>query len=187
MTLPEAVLAVLLLANLFLTFGVVRRLREHTTRFAALENPSASGLRVGDPVAGVPGLRDSLTLVSFVATGCHSCEEQLPTIRSKAEAAVAGGARALTVVVNVRGEREEADQLVAAVAGPGGVVEEELGGELQRAFGVKRYPSFFLVGPDATVMATPGSAGELPAVELRAPAGGPEAVESRASAVSSGP
>ncbi|SEG72840.1 Thiol-disulfide isomerase or thioredoxin [Nonomuraea solani] len=175
----EAVLAVLLVANLFLTFGVIRRLREHTVRLAAIEHPSESGLGVGAAVpdfhaattegsaVSLADLRDAVTVVSFVATGCHSCEEHLPTIRSKGAAAVAGGARALAVVVNVRGERVEADQLIAAVSGPGAVVEESLGGELQRAFGVKRYPSFFLVAPDATIMATPGSASELPAIELR--------------------
>ncbi|MFD1540565.1 TlpA family protein disulfide reductase [Nonomuraea guangzhouensis] len=179
MTLPEAVLAVILLANLFLTFGVVRRLRDHTTRFAALENPLEGGLGVGDAVAdfhavategsavSAADLHDSVTVVSFVATGCHSCEEQLPTIRSKADDAVAGGAQSMIVVVNVRGEREEADQLIAAVEGPGTVVEEPLGGSMQTAFGVKRYPSFFLVGPDGTVMATPGAADALPTVELR--------------------
>ena len=89
-----AVVGVLCLIDLVLTLGVVRRLRDHTSRLtamnaAALDIPSDALRAPGTPVdpftvTDIDGVDRSLgdlaepTLVAFFAPDCPACEEKLP-------------------------------------------------------------------------------------------------------------
>ena len=79
----------LCLLDLLLTFGVIRRLREHTSMLTAAEGTIESyvGLRAGESpepfsavtisgeeVAGAAGLR----MVAFFSSWCAACPEQVP-------------------------------------------------------------------------------------------------------------
>lgn len=156
-------LTVLTLLNLALLLAVVRRLREHETRFAAprgadlveLEPIAPVGHRVADfaaeSVHGRPVERSTLeapALVGFFSPSCDSCHERVPHFR---EAAREHPGSSLAVVV--RDGRDPAE-LVADLDGAATVVVEEPDGPVSAAFGVRGFPAFALVGADGTVRAS---------------------------------
>jgi hypothetical protein len=154
------VVVVLTLVNLVVLLGVVRRLREHEARLAALDPArppeliAAEGTPVGPftarAVDGRPVDAGSLAtpaLVGFFSPGCDACHEQVPGFT---RAAGAHSGTALAVVLRDGGDH---DALVADLRGTATVVVEEPGGGLARAFGVQGYPAFALVGDDRTIRA----------------------------------
>ena len=92
-----AVVGVVVVLNLLLTVGVVRRLREHTERLATLGGSPgaatlAAGQRVGEfattAIGGEPVACDLLpgrALVGAFTSGCGACAERLPDFLVRAK------------------------------------------------------------------------------------------------------
>jgi peroxiredoxin len=157
----------LILLDLVLTLAIIRRLRQHTVRLGELDSilrPSP-GLEPGSPLpeftAAATGgesistasLMGSTTIVIFLSADCHDCHEQLPAIQAYLRA----GARHAIAVVS--GDDPE---LAGAFDGLAKVIVEDLQGPVQRAFGVRTYPSFVVAGPDGKVEAAALTVQELP-------------------------
>lgn len=150
--------------NLLLTYGVVRRLREHGEllaqgrQFAVPDLVAGPGSTVGTftaiTVDGaeltaadlIPG-----TLVGFFSPDCRACGEQLPTFLDVAAAHPGGQDRVLAVVI---GAGEDAAEQVAALSSGARVVVAPPGAEIEKAFGVKGYPAFALLGERRVVAAS---------------------------------
>jgi thiol-disulfide isomerase/thioredoxin len=169
-----AVVGALTVANLLLTFGVIRRLREHAEQLA--ERP-AGGSRemligvgaapddfVAMTTAAEPVSRASIAggqLVGFFTPGCAPCEELAPRFLDRAMTTPGGRERVLAVVV---AEPEEAADTVRLFEPVAKVVVEPRGGGVEKAFGVRAYPAVCLLGEDGTVLDSGLSL--IPAAEL---------------------
>lgn len=167
LTAAVVLVGLLCLLDLVLTLGVIRRLREHTSLLEQRPGlsdafPEPLGVPVGETVgafeATTPGgeqvSRDLLagrTLVGFFAPGCGPCAEQLPAFIERARSMPGGRGEALAVVVGDESAGDPAyEQRLAPVAQ---VVVEGAAGPLQQAFGVRAYPSLFLVETGGVVAA----------------------------------
>lgn len=153
------VVVVLTLLNLVLLLGVVRRLREHETRLAAVpgEDPprliAAAGTVVGAyATRSVDGRAvDSESpweLIGFFSPQCDACHERLPEFR---RTAAGHPGRGLAVVVSDGGDTAS---LVAELGSAATVVLEQHDGPLSRAFDVRGFPAFALVDGDGTIRAS---------------------------------
>ncbi|MFJ8579449.1 hypothetical protein [Micromonospora sp. NPDC093277] len=155
--LVAAVLVVGLLGavNFLLTFGVLKRLREHTALLSNEAGLSAE-LGIADPVGdfaavdtdGVPVRRELLrgeTFVAFVSTSCDSCREKLPELVEHARRVPGGREQVLAVVAAGANDADGFAERLAAVAR---VVVEPKGGPLSNAFRAFTYPTMMWVGPD---------------------------------------
>jgi thiol-disulfide isomerase/thioredoxin len=167
-----ALVGALCLIDLVLTLGVVRRLRDHSTRLSALSGfePDADTLRAPgvavDPfttedVHGTPVSLTDLTqptLVGFFSPNCPACEEKLPSFLDYARAFPGGRDRTLAVVAGESGGVRYRGALgdVATV-----VVEPEVVGPVQKAFGTRSYPSFLVV-VDGVVTQSTHDVADLP-------------------------
>ena len=163
LTAAVVLVGVLCVLNLLLTYGVIRRLREHNEllaqRPAAVpELIAAPGSAVGTFIAStVEG--DSLnadelapgTMVGFFSPGCSACVEQLPRFVDAAAAHPGGQDRVLAVVV---GSEDGASEYVSPLSPKARVVVESHGSAIGKAFAVKGYPAFALVGAGGVVAAS---------------------------------
>ena len=153
------VVGVLCLLDLLLTFGVIRRLREHEekiNRSAPLAVPPPTGLtpaeRVGaftvvttggELVSGAAGLQGA----AFFSTSCSVCPERVGPFAAY-----------------LAGHRVARDSVLAVVVGPGvppyldrlaGVARvcvEQDDGEVGKAFKIQGFPAFCLLDADGTVV-----------------------------------
>lgn len=138
--------------DLLLTFGVIRRLRQHTGQLADLRTkPAITGMTVGGDVgafesrttdgrvvtsAGLPGD----TLVAFFSTSCAACHERLPEFLGH----VTGLGADTRVLAVVAGTAEETPTMVPALAAVAEVVrEDDEQGAMSTAFSVRGYPVLF--------------------------------------------
>lgn len=161
--LEAAVLTVglLCLLNLLLTFGVIRRLRQHTEHLNRLAPTElAPGIGVGEAVGdfqtttttGETLSRTGLTgetLVGFFSPGCQPCATQLPHFIELARELPGGRAQALAVVV---AGTEAGQDYVDRLAPVARVVTEGPDGVLQAAFQVTGFPMLLRLD-DAVVRA----------------------------------
>ncbi|MEV0594838.1 TlpA disulfide reductase family protein [Nonomuraea cavernae] len=168
-----ALVGLLAAANLLLTFGLVRRLREHTTELANLRDASRdgsdsvtlpAGSRVRDFLAesvdGRPVSLDTLgprPLVGFFSITCAPCKERLPGFVEYAAARTAGPDAVLAVVVGAPEDAADTVELLRPVAT---VVVETDRGPIQESFGVGGFPAFLLL-QDGAITAT---SFELPSI-----------------------
>jgi hypothetical protein len=162
-------LSLLGLGNLLLTAGIVRRLKEHTTLLDRLAGPPPelmrpAGSAIGDfavtAVDGTPVAADLLvppTIVGFFSPGCGPCHERLPEFAGRVRRAPVG--RALAVVV---GEAADSAEMVATLGEVALVVNEPVGGPVAKAFGVRGFPAFGLVGEDGRIEASGNDLGSIP-------------------------
>ncbi|WP_328338975.1 TlpA family protein disulfide reductase [Micromonospora sp. NBC_00421] len=119
------IVGVLVAVNLLLCLGIVRRVREHATRLAALPELPADGmLPVGAPVGsftahavdGTPVTRESLPdggLCVFLAADCPPCRDELPDVVE----AAAAGRRVVAVVVGDDGAEPMVSSPAATLPG----------------------------------------------------------------------
>jgi thiol-disulfide isomerase/thioredoxin len=166
-----ALVGALCLIDLVLTLGVVRRLRDHSTRLSTLTGfePEGETLRgpggavdpfTAEDVHGTPVSLDDLaqpTLVGFFSPNCPACEEKLPSFLDYAKAFPGGKDRTLAVVAGESGGVRYRSALaeVATV-----VVEPEFG-PVQKAFGTRSYPAFLVV-VDGVVAQSTHDVADLP-------------------------
>jgi thiol-disulfide isomerase/thioredoxin len=153
-------LSVLVVANMLLTWGMVRRLRVLQEQVAAGGHPSPeNGLHPGDPApdftaltpAGDTVTRDEVvsgeTVLVFMSPHCEACEEHLPTVRELGR--VVGGPAALAVV---DGTREESGHLLDGLQGAVPVLFAPRGAsDLFDRYQVVTFPSSYVVGADGRI------------------------------------
>ncbi|MFI6318392.1 TlpA family protein disulfide reductase [Nonomuraea sp. NPDC050556] len=150
------------LVDLLLTFGVIRRLREHTTtlekllRTAATADPLAFALPQPGAVLtkaaltttdGEPVAFTRETGVAFFTSDCTECLIQLPDF-----VAWAGGQPREQVLAVLAGGGPHTDELVAGLSGVARIVVEKDVGTLSATFGVSAFPSYCVVGADGRIV-----------------------------------
>lgn len=163
----------LVVLDLVLTLGVVRRLREHAT---LIEQALDGGAGVADfmlPVGSpLPELRATTVdggavpdagpmLIGFFSPGCRACVERLPGF---VEYARAFDGRVLGVAV---GPPDDVADIVAALRPVADVVVEPSQGPLATALQVKGFPAMATVDAGGVVV---GSGYELAALPSLTPA-----------------
>ncbi|RJL35968.1 TlpA disulfide reductase family protein [Bailinhaonella thermotolerans] len=171
-----ALIGALCLANLLLTFGVIRRLREHSERLARPgAGQGAQGppvLRPGDRVdhfaatttEGLPVDRDRLperTLVGLFMTGCWPCQEMLPEFADYARNTVGDRDRVLAVVAAL--DPAHLEDYEKELAGVAHIVVDEDQGPLVQAFRATGFPAVYLLDPGGVVVAGAPRPSELDA------------------------
>jgi hypothetical protein len=151
--------------NLMLTVGVIRRLRTHTERLAAL--PAAGGFqadvaisageRAGEFAAtttdGEPVSRDLLsgqTLVGVLSPECGACKERLPEFVSRAATFPGGRGQVLAVLAGEPSAVEEYRRQLAPVARV--VIERAVDGPIAKALKVQGFPAFVLLDSTGTAL-----------------------------------
>jgi hypothetical protein len=138
------------LLNLVLTYGVIRRLREHTILLARAfpARVPQAGHVVGDfaatAVDGAVVTRawvERKGIVAFLRPGCEACEEALIGLTAYVRAAGRG-------LVMVEGEEAGTRRFAEAFAGFATVVAQrsEALEPVRKAFGVQAFPAVLAVG-----------------------------------------
>ncbi|WP_203988832.1 TlpA family protein disulfide reductase [Virgisporangium aurantiacum] len=146
--------------NLVFSFGVIRRLREHTEILNRRNSrPDRAMMLAGGTVGefsvvavdGEAVSRRSLgagTLVSFVSTACPTCVERLPELVRFAEE------HAGPVLCVVVGSGADAAAMTRAFDGIATVVAEPVGGPMAGAFDIQAFPTFGLLDAGGVVRAS---------------------------------
>lgn len=164
------IFAALCLTNLLLTFGTIRRLREHT---AILSGHSDSERPViGLPIGEAPAAFEAVTLdgqrltgpagfrlVGFFSSSCSICPERVPAFTDYARVHHVGRDRVLAVVL---GAAEKPVPYLDELAAVAQVCVEPDNGELSKAFAVSGYPAFCLLDADGAVGAASFDPASLP-------------------------
>jgi hypothetical protein len=161
--------------NLILTVGVIRRLRDHSEKLANLHGfgePAppvmiGAGERVGDFAAttsdGEPVSRELLsgrTLVGVLSPSCDACKERLPAFVATARSFPGGRGQVLAVLAGEWDEMEEYRQELAPVARM--VIEPPMDGPISTALKVQGFPTFAVLDPTGTVVASGLDVNQLP-------------------------
>ena len=166
------VVGLLCLTDLLLTFGVIRRLREHNEQLAHFNGADApvSDLAVGEtpapftarsvggePLSGPAGLR----MVAFFSAGCSACPERVPAFVDYVRANQIARDSVIAVIISSKPEPVSYQEDVAAVAP---VHVEPLDAGLADAFKVRGFPTFFLLDGAGSVSAYSHEPTALPAL-----------------------
>ncbi|MFF1418687.1 redoxin domain-containing protein [Streptomyces sp. NPDC058280] len=140
------------LADLILTLGVVKRLREHTEMLAGaggMPVTIAVGEKVGDFTAvtidGETVNSDRVepdSLVAFFSPTCQPCKEKLPKFVAHARTLPGGRDQVLAVVV---GGIDEASEFTTQLSPVARVLVEDREGPLHTAFQTAAYPTLLRV------------------------------------------
>lgn len=160
-----AVVGMLCILDLLLTYGVIRRLRIHTEQLTAGYGGSGNprslpgrGSRIGDFAANTvdgrpvePGMFARETVVGFFSPTCGPCKDMLPLFVEHAAEVLDGRSRVLAVVVS---DPQEAASLVSVLEPVAQVVVEQRDGAMSGAFSVTGFPSLFVVNEDRTIVAS---------------------------------
>lgn len=149
----------LCLLDLLLTFGVIRRLREHNALLstAGLGAPEPVGLSAGElpaafssvttdgeTVSGTSGLR----IVAFFSSRCSVCPEKAPPF---ADYLNAHGIRRDSVLAVSVGPGDVPAPYLCGLTGAAKICVEEEDGNIAGAFKVSAYPAFVLLDADGAV------------------------------------
>jgi hypothetical protein len=157
-----ALVGALGLLNLLLTFGVLRRLREHAAmlregtavtppvvRLAAGERPdsfsavSVTGKHIGNST--------ELHVVAFFSTACSICAERIEPFAEYLADRGIGPDRVLAVIAQEDGTPAPFQQRLEQVAT---VCAEPADGAVASAFRVSGFPAFCLLGADGALLAS---------------------------------
>ncbi len=163
--------------NLLFSFGVIRRLREHTEILNQLGGqPHSVILEPGQTVADFAATTvdgrpvsvnavDGPTLVGFFTPGCTSCQTKLPSFVEYAWEHPGGRERVLAVIV---GENDEdTAPYVTDLNGTAHVVRDVDGGPVHKAFGVQGFPAFALIDLDGVVLASGSDVSDVSASTVK--------------------
>lgn len=161
--------------NLLLTFGVIRRLREHNDLLAGGASvgrgvptmvgvgesvaPFTASAVDGSPVSSARYTRPSL--VGVFGAGCQTCEEKLPIFVSNA-AAFPGGREAVLAVVIAADDGEGAPYVDALAKVAVVIREDDHHGPASTALGVTGFPAFALLDANGVVLASAADPSRLP-------------------------
>ncbi|WP_328993183.1 hypothetical protein OG394_02655 [Kribbella sp. NBC_01245] len=173
LTAAVILLGALVLLNLVITLGLVKRVRSHAEHLgqlvnqhqAEVANPGALevGVQVGEFSAvsteGTEISRDTFTdgaIIGFFSTWCDACEEHLPGFIAYAEPL--GRDRVLAVV---QGDGDGLADLTGRLAKVAQVVIEEGQGPIAEAVGVRGMPTMAVVDGGWRVVSSGFSAAML--------------------------
>ena len=164
LSIAVVVVGAMCLLNLLLTFGVIRRLREHTEMLnqrvvdrAAAPGPIMleAGKTVGDfsvtTTDGVPVSRVDLTgrrMVGFFSPTCSACVENMPAYVAHAQAYAGGRDAVLSVVV---GSEADTSEMIRQLEPVSRVVRDVEQGDISRAFAIDGYPAYGILDGDTVV------------------------------------
>ncbi|MCG5221013.1 redoxin domain-containing protein [Streptosporangium sp. KLBMP 9127] len=155
---------VLCVLNLVFTFGVVRRLREHSELLSgksqSVTAPGQAMLPVGETpsefaVTTVDGQTVSrseisgTTLLGFFSPECSLCRQYAPAFAAHVAELPEKERRALAVVV---GREDETRDLVESLGDVVQVVRELTGGAVSSAYDVRAFPCLGIVTDGGTVV-----------------------------------
>ncbi|MEV0229532.1 TlpA disulfide reductase family protein [Nonomuraea sp. NPDC050786] len=155
----------LCLLDLVLTFGVIRRLREHTAHLEKLlkgappDDPAQMlGERVGEFAAtttdGEPVSRDLLsgeTVVAFFSPTCAPCREKAPGFAAQVHSRGLDRQQVMAVVAGEDGD--DGTEMARMLAPAARVVMDRGEQPVADAFKVSAFPSFCLVDAEGVVRA----------------------------------
>jgi hypothetical protein len=170
LTAAVAIVGALCVLNLLLTFGVVRRLREHTSilNTGALENRPVIGLPIGDrpsPFTSVTIAGEQVSdstpfqVVAFFEASCSTCPERvLPFIQYLGEHHLPRQ-RVLAVVGNADSDPVPYLNRLAEVAL---VCEGPDTARIITAYRVRGFPAFCVLDADGRLVASNYDPGSLP-------------------------
>lgn len=157
----------LCLLDLLLTFGVLRRLREHATLLAGQAADQVPGLApgarpapftavstAGETIAGPSGLR----LAAFFSTSCSICPGKIAPFVRYVRSAGLHQDGVLAIVATESG----ANDYVHELSGAASVCLEPQGGSLGNAFQINGYPAFFLLDADGVIVSAAFDPADLP-------------------------
>jgi hypothetical protein len=167
------IVGLLCLIDLLLTFGVIRRLREHTELLRDRDHPITMspviGLSAGQTpaaftvatadgtVTGPAGLR----LVGFFSAGCSACPERVAPFAGYARSHQLAVDEVLAVILV--GDSGEPPSYLNAVAEVAQVSVQPFDCPAAQAFAVAGYPAFCLLDADGAVLSSGFDPAELPA------------------------
>jgi hypothetical protein len=165
------VVGVLCLLDLLLTFGVIRRLREHSEMLARNQAGSVDviGLPPGQTPAPFTAIDSSgravrgpsgLSVIAFFSTSCPICPKRAPVFVDYVRGHLVGRDEVLAVVV---GDASQPPSYLADLAVVGRVCTESSDGPLERSFAVRGFPAFFVLDGAGTVVWSGYDPAALPA------------------------
>lgn len=164
------IVGALCLLDLLLTFGVIRRLREHTTLLASAagsaesviglapgESPGkfAATTNSGEVVNGAAGLE----VVAFFSSWCSACPERVPPFLEYVKSNRIGREAVLAVVAQDGATSAPYLDQLATVAQ---VCIEPHDGVIAKAFQVSGFPAFCLLDADGAVVKSGFNPAALP-------------------------
>jgi hypothetical protein len=160
-------------ADLLLTFGVLRRLREHAEQISSLgqaggaavpvvglapgESPTvfASATMEGLPITGPTHMR----MAAFFSASCSACPGQVdPFLDYVATHQLTSD----SVLVVVLGSPDARPAYLDDLSSVGQIVFEEIDGPIFEAFKVSGFPAFCLLDGDGALLASGFDAATLP-------------------------
>jgi thiol-disulfide isomerase/thioredoxin len=162
----------LCLADLLLTFGVIRRLRTHSELLAGYHSTESAivGLRTG----AVPGpfsavttdgeevkLSSGLRLAAFFASSCSACPERVPAFLQYIRDNRLDKAAVLAVMT---GHPDQPAGYLPRLAEVAQVCLEAEQGPVAEAFKVTGFPAFFVLDGDGSVLGSGFTPSVLPAL-----------------------
>jgi hypothetical protein len=163
------VVGLLCLLDLLLTFGVIRRLREHTALLASRAGETiVFGLGLGDvpgAFAAVSTAGEVLTgpagvrITAFFSSSCSHCPRRVPTFIEYVRANHIPRDEVLAVVTAAENESVPYVDQLGEVAR---VCVQSAGGDLAAAFQLIGYPAFCLLDTDGAIRAVAYDPAELP-------------------------
>jgi len=181
LTAAVVLVGVLVLLDLLLTLGLIKRVRTHAELLDKLVNATPASAHAVEPGQLPPGRPvgefsattsegleisresfDAGVVLGFFSTWCDTCAEQLPGFLAFAEPL--GRERVLAVV---HGDEDQLVDLVATLAKVAQVVVEAENGPVAQAVGVQAFPTMAVVDKDWRVTSSGYSAETLTAVALR--------------------
>jgi hypothetical protein len=158
----------LCLLDLLLTFGVIRRLREHTSMLAGTVDSGMIGVSPGaspgafsavttsgEPVTGTAGLR----LAAFLSSSCSACPERVPPFLDYLSTHRIARDSVLAVVA---AEGSTPVPYLDRLAEAARTCVEPYDSEIIKAFKVSGFPAFFLLDVDGAVSASGWDPAALP-------------------------
>lgn len=153
-------LAILVVGNLLLTWGMVRRLRSVQEQVEGIFGPSENGLGPGDEAPDFVGqslngdtvTRDSIlrseTVLAFFSPSCDACEAQLPAVRQLA--VHPDGTPAVVAVID--GVAAESGHLIEGMRGEVQMLfASRAHNDLLKDYQVNVYPSYYVIGSDGRI------------------------------------
>src|ERR1700735_377462 len=165
-----ALAGVLCVLDLLLTFGVIRRLREHTDLLSALASKvPVLGLEVGKSPGAFSAVTtsgevvtdaDQLRIVACLSSSCSACPERVPPFVEYLRNYRLGRDSVLAVI---QGGHDEPVPFLDRLAEVALVCVEPADGMVSRAFEVNGYPLFFLLDADGAVTVNGYDPSMLPA------------------------
>lgn len=159
---------VLCLLDLLLTFGVIRRLREHTAMLAGgMGLTSLVGLASGERPGAFSATTNSgevitsssrLRVVGFFSSSCAACSERVPPFIEYLRRHDVGRDAVLAVIQATDGAPQYLEQIARVAL----VYVEPDDGDVSRAFKVTGFPAFCLLDADGAMVVSGYDPAALP-------------------------